>query len=103
MSKKEYPYQNRSLEDMEGEEWDDIPGLDGYFRVSNYGRIKRLRRESPNSKGIVKVYCEKIIAPRVSRTPNTYVSDVTYQLGTHCTVEKRCMIFRFEGSFIIVL
>lgn len=39
------PYQNLSLEDMEGEIWKDIIGYDGYYQVSNLGRIKSLSRD----------------------------------------------------------
>lgn len=81
---------------MKGEVWEDIPGLDGYYYISNYGRIKRERRESVNSRGVVITYKEMIIAPRVVRTPNTYVSDLTYQLCAHATIEKKqyCMSIR---------
>jgi hypothetical protein len=41
---KKYPYQNFSLTDMKGEEWEDIPFLDGVFQISNYGRVKAVRR-----------------------------------------------------------
>jgi len=34
MSQKVYPYQNISLENLEGEVWKDVPGLDGYFLIS---------------------------------------------------------------------
>lgn len=27
---------------MENEIWKDIPGYDGYYQVSNYGRVKSL-------------------------------------------------------------
>jgi hypothetical protein len=91
-----YSYQNRSLKNIKGEKWEDIPGLDGYYCVSNFGRVKRQRRESVNSAGILKVYKEMIIAPRIMRTPNNYVSDLTYQLGCNVTVEGKqyCMSIR---------
>ena len=38
------PHQNLSLDDMEGEIWKDIEGYDGYYQVSNCGRIKSLSR-----------------------------------------------------------
>src|SRR6266540_5755445 len=96
MTKKEYPYQNLSLKNMKGEEWEDIPGLDGYYCISNFGRIKRERREAVNSRGILKSYKEMIIAPRVVHTPNHYVSDVTYQLCANVTLEGKqyCMSIR---------
>jgi hypothetical protein len=44
MNKKDYPYQNRSLKNIKGEHWEDIPGLDGAYCISNFGRVKSLRR-----------------------------------------------------------
>lgn len=38
--KMKYPYQNLTLKDLKGERWEDIPELDGYYRISNFGRIK---------------------------------------------------------------
>jgi hypothetical protein len=35
-----YPYQNRSLEDMDGEIWKPICGYNDKFYISNYGRVK---------------------------------------------------------------
>lgn len=37
-------YKNLSLEDMDGEVWKDIPGYEGYYQVSNMGRVKGLER-----------------------------------------------------------
>jgi hypothetical protein len=41
---EKYPYQNFSLTDMKGEEWEDIPSFDGVFQISNYGRVKAVSR-----------------------------------------------------------
>ena len=38
------PHQNLSLEDMEGEIWKDIEGLEGYYEISSLGRVKSLSR-----------------------------------------------------------
>ena len=35
-----------TLDDLDGEEWKDIEGYDGY-QVSNYGRIKSFKRKTP--------------------------------------------------------
>lgn len=32
------------IEDLENEIWKDIPGYEGYYQVSNYGRVKSLPR-----------------------------------------------------------
>jgi hypothetical protein len=45
------PHQNLSLEDIEGEIWKDIEGYDGYYQISNFGRVKSLSRKSYNGKG----------------------------------------------------
>lgn len=42
-----------SSEDLEGEIWRDCIGYDGYYSISNYGRIKSERREKRNG-GYVK-------------------------------------------------
>jgi hypothetical protein len=36
-----YPYMDLSLNNLRNEHWEDIPGLDGCYCVSNYGRIMR--------------------------------------------------------------
>lgn len=38
------PYENLSLEDMEGEVWKDVVGYEGLYQVSNLGRVKSLER-----------------------------------------------------------
>lgn len=35
---------NLSLNDMKGEEWKDIIDYEGIYKISNYGRIKSLKR-----------------------------------------------------------
>jgi len=37
-------YKNLSIEDIKGEEWRDIPGYDGIYQASSYGRIKSVER-----------------------------------------------------------
>lgn len=41
-------YKNLSLENINGEIWKPISGYEGYFEVSNYGRIKSLKRSFYN-------------------------------------------------------
>lgn len=38
-------YKNLSLKDIPGEEWRDIEGFEGFYQVSNKGRVKSLERE----------------------------------------------------------
>lgn len=41
---REFPYQNYSLKNIRGEKWKDIPGFEGLYQLSNYGRLKSLDR-----------------------------------------------------------
>jgi len=52
-----------NLEDLPNEEWKDIPGYDGYYQCSNYGRIKSLKREykRETKHGFVIGYTKEII------------------------------------------
>jgi hypothetical protein len=68
MRKKEYPYQNLSLKDMKGEVWEDIPGLDGYYCISNYGRVKRGAFEILRKDGAI-----MHMQPRMSKTELTLI------------------------------
>lgn len=74
---------------MKREQWEDIPEADGYYQVSNFGRLKRLKRETITRSGALITYKEMIIAPRVMKSFNTYMSDITYQLSAHFTIEVK--------------
>ena len=77
MRKKEYPYQNLSLKDIKGEEWEDVPGLDGYFAISSFGRIKRSEYEMQYRNGAIYTKPEKIIKPEIVKQPNKFIGDNT--------------------------
>jgi hypothetical protein len=38
------PCLNLSLASMKGERWKDIPGYEGLYQISNFGRVKALRK-----------------------------------------------------------
>ncbi len=38
------PCYNKLLKNLRGEKWEEISGTDGYYLVSNYGRVKALAR-----------------------------------------------------------
>jgi hypothetical protein len=80
-------YRDRQLQDRPSEQWEDIPGLDGYFQVSNFGRIKRNARELVNRKGNTRRLPEKIILPRVAKAFNKHARDYIYQLHAHLCLE----------------
>lgn len=67
---KTYPYQILDLADLEGEKWDDLPHFDGEYLISNYGRIKSLRRW------------------RQFGTGGTYTKDKILKADVHCRFNK---------------
>lgn len=90
---KEYPYQNLSLDDIEGEQWQDVPGLDGYVLISNFGRIKRQQYETQYSDGSVRVMAEKIIKPKFGKAINKFKNDYTYYLIGKVIIEGKYYAF----------
>jgi len=61
---KEY-YKDLSIADIKGEEWRDIPGYDGIYQASSYGRIKSVERLNTNGhllkEKIMKQYLKKVL------------------------------------------
>lgn len=58
-----YPF---GLEDLDGEEWRDIAGYEGYYKISNYGRVKsfcngkvKILKPCLNTKGYLCVFLFK--------------------------------------------
>lgn len=47
-----------SVPDLRGEEWKDIPGLEGLYQVSNIGRIKRVDKFRGHPDRIVPLYTD---------------------------------------------
>ncbi len=88
MPKKQYPYQNLSFEEMEGEQWEDIPGLDGYFVISNFGRIKRLEYKQQYVDGRIFIRKPKIIKAVLVEIPNHYVRDIVHFLRARVVLHK---------------
>jgi NUMOD4 motif len=43
-----YPYDNLLIKNLRGEIWKDITGYEGYYMVSNLGRVKSLDRTIPH-------------------------------------------------------
>lgn len=92
-SEKEYHYQNLSLDNIEGEQWEDIPGLDGYVLISDLGRIKRQQYEIQYPNGSICVRPEKIIKPRFDKAINKFRNDYTYYLIGKVVIEGRSFAF----------
>lgn len=60
-------YKNLSLENLPDENWADIQDYEGYYQVSNMGRIKSLQRMIIDKNGSYRFFWEKILRQSKSR------------------------------------
>jgi hypothetical protein len=86
---KKYPYHNLDLKNIKGEKWKDLPELEGYYQISNFGRIKRLEYEMEYKNGAIYLKNEKIIKPTIVKQPNYFKKDHTYFLSNRVIFNKR--------------
>lgn len=84
----QYPYQNLSLTDIEGEEWRDIPDYGGYLLVSNYGRIWSLPRPIQAKNGYFFYTRELIRKQSLLRRFNPFIKDYRTHLYCHLRYEN---------------
>ncbi|MFY7812113.1 MAG: NUMOD4 domain-containing protein [Flavobacterium sp.] len=62
------------IPDLENEIWKDIKGYEGYYKISNLGRVKKLRREvfSKNGK-FLRIDSEKLNKTHVNKLRGNYI------------------------------
>lgn len=82
------PYRDTSLDDRLGEKWRTFPGLEGYYLLSNFGRVKRLERKFINAAGFRQTTTEKIILAQVNRDRNLACKDWSFRPQVRLQVER---------------
>jgi hypothetical protein len=80
-------YLNLSLTNIPGERWKDIPELEGYFMISNRGRVRRLEYEMEYSNGALYIKPEKIIKPNIVTQKNNFTGDRNQFLVNRVTLD----------------
>lgn len=75
-----YPWQDRSLANLRGEKWSDLPGLEGYYCVSNLGRVKRNAFEIEHKPRCIRLLPERMMKTMVGKGNNRSVGDTLYFL-----------------------
>lgn len=75
-----HPCRDKSLKNLRGEKWKDIPGSDDNFQLSNYGRLKALSRyvENKSRKGFWKK--DKILTLSIVPHFNPLVKKYYYEV-----------------------
>jgi hypothetical protein len=61
------PHKKFFLEDMEGEIWKDIKGFEGFYQISNFGRVKSCERYLTQPNGGQRLIKNKIMRSSLSR------------------------------------
>ncbi len=82
-------YKDKTLKDLMGEVWKEIPYTEGYYVVSNLGRVKALERvvyspTAPNGRTLK----EKILSQGLQKQKNVFTGDFTYGLAVSFRFEK---------------
>lgn len=63
-------YNNKSISDLKGERWKDIPQFEGLYKVSNLGRIKSLDRIIPHPRLKEQFVAGRILSQSVAKNRN---------------------------------
>jgi NUMOD4 motif/NUMOD1 domain len=77
---KQYSFLNKENIILPSEEWKEIPNTNGYYEVSNLGRIKSIDREIIRTDGRIINYKSKILTQSILKMPNKTVGDYVYEL-----------------------
>jgi hypothetical protein len=80
MQQKIYPYQNKALINMKREKWKDISGFEGYYKASNYGRVKSLDREIPHPRLHKQFVKGQILSQSIAKNKNIRTGEPSIDL-----------------------
>ena len=94
-----YARENASLDDMPGEKWKDIPSLDGMYRISHFGRVKRLEFEIICNNGMTRVLQPRILHGDICKSKNHSVGDYNYSLACSITTEGK--VYKFSVARLV--
>ena len=89
------PHLNLSLESMKGEIWKPIIGYEGFFEVSNLGRVKSLKREITGKNNILYKCKERILKQRKSRKSDYRHISLTINCNILCRRIHRLVAHAF--------
>lgn len=76
----EYPYQNLSLSNLPNEQWRDVPGFEGLYKVSNLGRVKSLSKERKGRWDKPALLPERMLRQRLRSLPNKLLNTELHTL-----------------------
>jgi hypothetical protein len=99
-SKIELPYENLSLISLPKERWKEIPGFEGYYKISNYGRVRTVPHETVNNvHGGVYTRKERLLKAHVIKKVNKTLKEETY--GLNITLSKDGIRYNFQIARLV--
>jgi len=86
-------YQNKSLIDLPGEVWKDIPGFEGSYQASSMGRVKSLDRIVPHPRLKQQFIKGHILSQSVSKNRNIITGEPMIDLRITLSIEGKLCYF----------
>lgn len=83
-----YPHQNLLLKNLKDEIWKDIYGYEGYYQVSNLGRVKSLDRIIPHPRLYQQFVKGRILKQKVVKDFNKLTGDAMISLQIALALEN---------------
>lgn len=93
-AKEDYPYLHKEMNDLPGEKWEDLPFLDGMYRISNLGRVKRLDFEIMCKDGKQRHMKAKMMHVEIALHKNISVGDHVFFLM--CSITSNGLKYKFS-------
>src|SRR5690606_11441087 len=88
MKRTQYPFQDLSWDDLPEEQWKDIPQLEGYYQISNKGRVRRMAHRRTNASGFSIPVPGLMLCQQTKSTYNSFTQDYRFNLRFSATVNK---------------
>lgn len=70
MPGKNYPFLNKSIKNLRNEVWKNIPGFEGIYQASSYGRIKSMDRTISHTRLGQQFVAGRILSQSIARNRN---------------------------------
>jgi hypothetical protein len=80
-------YLNKSLENLPGEIWKDVPGFEGSYQASNLGRVKSLDRIVPHPRLKQQFVQGRILSQSVAKNKNIMTGEPMIDLRVSLSIE----------------
>lgn len=90
---EEYPYQNLNIDDLLGESWREVHGFEGYYEVSNLGRVKSLDRHVPHPRLYQQFVKGRMLRQKIQSTTNKKIGDKMLYLQVSLSLDGKMYFY----------